>query len=735
MSNPETLFSFSNESETIVKFIIEKLISLVISTSDNSIIYKKVPDYCFERLKRTLISFCELKYMTYDRDDGPIPQEKKFNPSKSLNENLDISKLSEFKNSILDKSLHLNKTLLEKKTNGSFLNFSKDNIFEKNKIENKEKIPFKDNNIGKINKIEIQSNNDSKIENSLISIEYENDETNNKFYNNYYPGKNFWEILPQPKAIITDRNASTMIRFNKNVIVKKEKKINKENKENSVKKRKKKEKKTSLEKEKEEKVDLKKPKILFLPIESHDIPIEQFPNLMEGEEVNILREERKNEINLKRIEELKRIQKEEERLQKEREKQDKLRDVQMKQITVDINGNIVHIKPLNMDQLISEFTSATSNQREIDKIKGEEPINTNTKITIEKNPNTSGIIQDISLKKTKEKKNLFSAKKKNNNNSSILKKSTEENNNNNNNNNKQNNQRGSLLSNDNSLPKLNLKPKSNSQFAAGSNFDIMNPECGVILKENSKYKTGGMDFFKKYNRYSIENFETQQNKTQTENFYKNRNEDIMDNLIKNDYNLKEISPKTQQDFHKNHLNLEPSEMNNTLHLKTKNLKKALNDLDLISESLEKEKIVYTRNKPGELFHKKKNNSENYEDMNTFAKTLMGRENWGNAVLNHGKNKYYYMPKINKDKNNGINTTRLRRKIPPLNINYNNFGRENNNNKMSITSTSGFFKIGKKGKKPIKLPKLKEEDFIDAIEKDEENEKKGFVTTNHFYKEK
>ena len=176
-------------------------------------------------------------------------------------------------------------------------------------------------------------------------------------------------------------------------------------------------------------------------------------------------------------------------------------------------------------------------------------------------------------------------------------------------------------------------------------------------------------------------------------------------------------------------------MNNTLHLKTKNLKKALNDLDLISESLEKEKIVYTRNKPGELFHKKKNNSENYEDMNTFAKTLMGRENWGNAVLNHGKNKYYYMPKINKDKNNGINTTRLRRKIPPLNINYNNFGRENNNNKMSITSTSGFFKIGKKGKKPIKLPKLKEEDFIDAIEKDEENEKKGFVTTNHFYKEK
>ena len=412
----EEKFSFNNDSETIVKFLIEKLISLTISTSDNAVIDKKVPEYCFDKLKKSLISICELKYITHDRDDGPIPKPLNLNPPKSVNESLEISKLSEFKNSILDKSFPLNKTQLNKKPNDSFLNFSKD------KKEEKEKIPFDDKNIEKINKVEMTSNNESKIEDNNNLLITKTEIENNKFYNNYYPGKNFWEILPQPKAIITDRNASTMIRFNKNVIVKKEKKINKENKENSMKKRKKKEKKTSLEKEKEEKVDLKKPKILFLPIESHDIPIEQFPNLMEGEEVNILREERKNEINLKRIEELKRIQKEEERLQKEREKQDKLRDVQMKQITVDINGNIVHIKPLNMDQLISEFTSATSNQREIDKIKGEEPINTNTKITIEKNPNTSGIIQDISLKKTKEKKNLFSAKKKNNNNSLILKK-------------------------------------------------------------------------------------------------------------------------------------------------------------------------------------------------------------------------------------------------------------------------------------------------------------------------
>ena len=724
MSNVETIRSFTNDSEAIVKFIIEKLISLTISTSDNSTIYKKIPDYCFERLKRTLVSFCELKYMTFDRDDGPIPKEVSLNPAKSANENLDISKLSEFKNSILDKSLHLNKTVLEKKINESFLNCSKENndLFVNNKKENKEKIPFNDNNIEKINKLEIQSNNESQIENNILSIEYEND-TKNKFYNNYYLGTNFWEILPQPKPIRTDRDASTMIKFNKNIIMDPDK-VHKEIHEQSKKKRKKTGKKTVLKKE--EKIDIKKPKIIALPIEAHDIPIEQFPNLMEGEELNILREERKNEIYLKKLEELKRIQKEEERLQKEKEKQDKIRDMQMKQITVDSNGNIVHIRPLNMDQLISEFTTANANQKEVDKIKGEEPNYTKSKITIEKNPNTSGIIQDINVKKTKEKKDIFSGKKKGNlNNSSILKGKPplEENNNNN----KQANQKSTLLNHDSSLPKIYSKPKSNSQYAAGSNFEIMNPECGVTLKENSKYKTGGKDFFKKYNRYSIENFERQQNKTQTENFYRKRSEDVMDDLIKNEYTKKDISPKTQQDFHKNYLNLEPSEMNNTLHLKTKNLKMALNALDLISESEEKEKFIYTKNKPGELFHKRDNISNDLDDMNKFAKTLMGRDNWGNAVFNNGKRHYYQMPKINKEKNSGVNTSRLRRKINPLNINYSNFGRDNNvyNNIMSVTSTSGFFKMGNKKKKPIKLPKLKEEDFIDAIEKDEENEKKGF----------
>ena len=140
---------------------------------------------------------------------------------------------------------------------------------------------------------------------------------------------------------------------------------------------------------------------------------------------------------MKKIEELKRLQKEEERLQKEKEKQDKLRDLQLKQITVDANGNVIQIRPLTYEQLITEFTTAGSNQREIEKIKGEEPAYSKNKISIEKNPNTSGVLTEAYLKKTQKKEekskkhdiNELIGKKKKNENSmenSINKKDEEE---------------------------------------------------------------------------------------------------------------------------------------------------------------------------------------------------------------------------------------------------------------------------------------------------------------------
>ena len=36
---------------------------------------------------------------------------------------------------------------------------------------------------------------------------------------------------------------------------------------------------------------------------------------------------------------------------------------------------------------------------------------------------------------------------------------------------------------------------------SGSNFEIMNMEVGVSLKEKEKYKTGGKDFYHKFNKF------------------------------------------------------------------------------------------------------------------------------------------------------------------------------------------------------------------------------------------
>ena len=68
---------------------------------------------------------------------------------------------------------------------------------------------------------------------------------------------------------------------------------------------------------------------------------------------------------------------------------------------------------------------------------------------------------------------------------------------------------------------------------AGSNFDLINPECGVNLTEDKKIKSGGKDYFRKYNKYSLQVFEETLSKTASSNFYQNKNNiNNIDNGIK-----------------------------------------------------------------------------------------------------------------------------------------------------------------------------------------------------------
>ncbi len=79
----------------------------------------------------------------------------------------------------------------------------------------------------------------------------------------------------------------------------------------------------------------------------------------------------------------------------------------------------------------------------------------------------------------------------------------------------------------------------------------------------------------------------------------------------------------------------PTEDNRTLSVKTKNLKAALQNLDLISEgeekNLENNKKKINKNIIKKAMSKFMPTKIDYKEMDIFAKTLMGSHNWGGEI--------------------------------------------------------------------------------------------------------
>ena len=782
VSNDEKIKSMkcTTVSEAVAKFIVEKLISLTISTSYNIQIDKKLSDFCFKKLKQTLDTYTELNFLAYDRDDVPIEKEIIY-PKSQNNSHLKINNNinEEFTNNNENNNNKINATQIltnrkslnesesknkeienekekEKKEDESFLNY-----FQKQEsikgfgsgLENIEKIE----NINNNNLINIESNN---IFNSKTN------KKNKLFFDAAFVGENDWNIVPQPIPVKVDRNASTMIKYNKDntnlgrihedknddktVIISTS--INNNLRSSLIlnNNNKSKHKKNISKKSNPDENNTKKKPRVQIEFPSFDIDPKNFVQLNDTEELKLLRIEREQEIEQKKIDYLNKLKKEKERQQIEAEQFNKNKDLQYKNITVDHNGKIVNIKQINLEQLINEFTLGKSESKEIERINGPDLSIKRTSIIVEKNPNNINNNVDSNVNKIgSPKKNLKSKKKK----KSDFNKNEDENNitnnasqisiqnilNPNNKNQHDSNYRTSIGFN-------YINNAKQRQFAAGSNFDIMKMETGVELTEDSKFKSGGKDFFKKFQRYSLENFENQQNRTVTANFYKKK--DLIDasgnNTISNELKpIDEYKPlKTDENFHHNNniyknINLEPSKQNNLLHLKTKNLKLVLNELDLISEAEEKEYKNFTRTHLGDMYNRNKteeneNNKKNLNDMNKFTKTLMGNSNWGsNMRILQGQNKFegkrpvkidskQIQKEINK---NPFNKKLPRSRLPPIN---------NNNNNLNKTEKNFY----KRGKKQNNL-KLKEDSFINAMEKDDDVETPKnnipYGTTNNFFK--
>ena len=100
---------FTNESESIIASIIEKLISLTITGSINNIIEKKIPLYCFDVLKSSIDKVIGISLLKRDYDDmketNLLVKKGLIKSQKNLNTNYKICLSPKPKNIKLSKSV------------------------------------------------------------------------------------------------------------------------------------------------------------------------------------------------------------------------------------------------------------------------------------------------------------------------------------------------------------------------------------------------------------------------------------------------------------------------------------------------------------------------------------------------------------------------------------------------------------------------------------------------------
>ena len=702
------------ESELIAQYIIEKLISLVLSDLFKKEIDKKIADYCCADLENMLNDIKDMEFINHDKDDlfkrNILIDKISKTPKKIGNKLKNFLFLNEKEQKILNKSQIIQgyKFIKDLDVNTSvnysinirpllpielqcFYNLDNEkkvmkilkrkNMFEVNentkksfdnnfskrkKSNNEESFKINDNNeeIEKIEKIETLG-----MDNFKINI---NQKNSNVIITSKMKPYNSWNIIPQPKHVTIDRYAATKIKidnsnfknnFDNNLEndINLELKINKQNNENKNPKNDKIKKMLKIRSFNfnsfQNNESPRKTKKLIIPLDlpSYNLEPEKSNRAEETEEIKNMRKFIETQLNKKKIEEIKE-EKKKEQLKKEKNLLNKNKVYINKNVTVDSKGNLVLVKPIKIESLINEFKNMGSYSKDIGKIKDETYIKKNFKnVKIEKN-NTE--INFNNYEKTEKKRVNISI----NNNLKI--KIDDKNNNTKNETN------------------IKIPDKNGIKFASGSNFEIMNLECGVNLIEDKKKKSGGKDFFQKYGRCSFEIFQDQLNKTSLNNnlinINVNNSDSDNDKHMKTEIGLPPLNIKKmkREKTEYNIKNTEPNVTNNILNLKTKNLKIALSNLDLINEK----NIREINGKNLEKINLLKNNSiknikkdkKDFGEINIFNRTLMKNKLWGDPNESfqnlYMTNKYPVKPE-NTFLKREISQNELnhspRRRLPPI----------------------------------------------------------------------
>ena len=207
----------------------------------------------------------------------------------------------------------------------------------------------------------------------------------------------------------------------------------------------------------------RKPAIIDLP--SYEIPgIEDFLNYESFDPPNIifLRKEREEEIIKKNKEKLEKIKQQNKINLKQKEEQDKanrkVRPFDSNKFSFDSNGNIIRFKQFKLENLTKDFISARNLIRENDNKAKQQTKGKNAKKQVQpeeeiiRNPDDAKSVISVFEKTANEKME------------------------------------------DKILP-------------SGSNFNIISPNVGVIIKENQNIKEGGMEFNKYFNKYSMSDYD------------------------------------------------------------------------------------------------------------------------------------------------------------------------------------------------------------------------------------
>ena len=327
------------------------------------------------------------------------------------------------------------------------------------------------------------------------------------FFNNSYRGDNVWDIVDEPGSNEIDRYASSMISYTKTAqpATPSSSSLNKIEEEPNtlplptplIKKLKEQSLKTlipsSLGFSQEGVVKKKKNLEAMNEFSFHDITIEENAEQIKyDKEVEELRKEKENENKKIETEKKKMVQIEKEVQSKIKEEQTKYKEFEKKKVTVDANGKIVFIKSIRPEILAKDFITIRSIMKNVSTGDNLKKSPRKKKETIERNEQGDVKQQQDSVKshlpviESAKKRTSVAPVKKLNIESNLPVKEANP-----------------------SLSILERKKERGPIMPSGSCFDLISLEVGVNITEDKKYKTGGKDFFKKFNKYSLDSYNRQ----------------------------------------------------------------------------------------------------------------------------------------------------------------------------------------------------------------------------------